>query len=78
MEDFMCLAVPMKVIEIDEKMNTGMVESAGIKRRIGFMLLEDVKIGEWVIVHTGFAISKLNEQEAQETLDLLREGGFIE
>lgn len=74
----MCLAVPMKVVEIDEKMNTGVVESAGIKRQIGLMLLEDVSIDDWVIVHTGFAISRLNEQEAQETLDLLREGGFIE
>lgn len=74
----MCLAVPMKVVEIDEKMNTGVVESAGIKRQIGLMLLEDVKLDDWVIVHTGFAISKLNEQEAQETLELLRTGGLIE
>jgi hydrogenase expression/formation protein HypC len=41
------------------------------------MLLEDIKIGEWVIVHAGIAISKINDQEAEETLKLLKEGGII-
>ncbi len=72
----MCLAVPMKVVEING--NAGVVEYSGIKREIGLMLLDDVKIDDWVIVHTGFAISKLDENEAQETLKLLKEGGFIE
>ena len=71
----MCLAIPMKVVEIEG--NKGIVEYTGIKREVGLELLEDVKINEWVIIHTGFAISKLNEEEAQETLSLLKEGGFI-
>jgi hydrogenase expression/formation protein HypC len=72
----MCLAIPMKVVEIEG--NKGIVEYTGIKREVGLDLLEDVKVDDWVIIHTGFAISKLNEEEAQETLSLLKEGGLIE
>lgn len=71
----MCLAIPMKVIEIEG--NRGIVEYTGIKRKVGLDLLEDVKVDDWVIIHTGFAISKLNEEEARETLNLLKEGGLI-
>ena len=71
----MCLAIPMKVVEIEG--NKGIVEYTGIKREVGLELLEGVKVDDWVIIHTGFAISKLNEEEAQETLSLLKEGGFI-
>ena len=71
----MCLAIPMKVVEI--KGNRGIVEYTGIKREVGLDLLEDVKVDDWVIIHTGFAISKLDEEEAQETLSLLKEGGII-
>ncbi len=71
----MCLAIPMKVVEI--KGNRGIVEYSGIKREVGLDLLEDVRVDDWVIIHTGFAISKLDEEEAQETLSLLKEGGII-
>jgi hydrogenase expression/formation protein HypC len=71
----MCLAIPMKVVEIEG--NRGVVEYTGIKREVGLELLDDVKINDWVIIHTGFAISKLNEEEAQETIGLLKEGGFL-
>jgi hydrogenase expression/formation protein HypC len=71
----MCLAIPMKVVEIEG--NKGIVEYTGIKREVGLDLLENVKVDDWVIIHTGFAISKLNEEEARETLSLLKEGGFI-
>ncbi len=71
----MCLAIPMKVVEI--KGNRGIVEFTGIKREVGLDLLEDVRVDDWVIIHTGFAISKLDEAEAQETLSLLKEGGII-
>lgn len=67
----MCLAVPMKVIEING--NLGMGEVGGVKREINLMLLSDIKIGEYVIVHAGSAIQKLDEAEAEKTLSLLRE-----
>ena len=68
----MCLGIPAKVIQIDDSLE-GKIEYLGTKVKTNFSLLDDVKIGDWVIVHAGFAISKLNEKEARETLDLLRE-----
>jgi hydrogenase expression/formation protein HypC len=69
----MCLAVPSKIVEIDEVHKTGRVDHLGARIKANFALLDDVKIGDWVIVHAGFAISKLEEADARETLDILRE-----
>ncbi len=68
----MCLGIPAKVIELDES-GQGKVDYLGTKVRTNFSLVDDVKVGDWVIVHAGFAISKLDEEEAEETLDLLRQ-----
>jgi len=71
-DEKMCLGIPAKVVQIDEP-NQGKVDYLGTKIKTNLTLLEDVKIGDWVIIHAGFAISKLNEEEARETLSLLRE-----
>ena len=68
----MCLGIPAKVVKVDHS-GQGKVDYLGTKVKTNFALLEDVKKGDWVIVHAGFAISKLDEQDAKETLDLLRE-----
>ncbi|MFP4081621.1 MAG: HypC/HybG/HupF family hydrogenase formation chaperone [Candidatus Aminicenantes bacterium] len=68
----MCLGIPAKVVQIDEA-KQGKVDYLGTKVKTNFALLEDVKRGDWVIVHAGFAISRLEEEEAQETLAMLRE-----
>jgi len=68
----MCLGIPAKVISVEEN-KQGKIDYLGTKVKTNFALLEDVKPGDWVIVHAGFAISKLNEQEAKETLELIRE-----
>jgi len=67
----MCLAVPAKVIELKE--NRGIVDLAGVRREADFSLLPEVKVGDWVIIHAGFAIEKYSEEEAQETLRLISE-----
>lgn len=68
----MCLAVPMKVINIEGEM--AVAEIDGVKREASLMMLsEDVKIGDYVLIHAGFAISRLDEEEALETLALMRE-----
>ena len=72
----MCIAVPMNVTEING--DIGIVESQGVKREVGLMLMEDVKVGDWVLIHAGFAISKLNQEQAEETMALLREAELIE
>ena len=71
-DEKMCLGIPAKVVQIDES-KQGKVDYLGTKVKTNLTLLENVKIGDWVIIHAGFAISKLNEEEARETLSLLRE-----
>ncbi len=67
----MCLAIPAKVTKIDGEMAT--IDVGGVKRSASLMLLENVDIGDYVIVHAGFAIHKVDPEEAQESLKLLRE-----
>jgi len=67
----MCLAVPMKVVEVDGSF--GKVDAEGVKRKVSFQLMPDVKVGDYVLVHAGFAIEKINEKEAKRTLQLLSE-----
>jgi len=68
----MCLGIPAKVIKIDDS-NQGKVDYLGTKVKTNFALLDNIKPGDWVIVHAGFAITKLDEDEAKETLAMLRE-----
>jgi hydrogenase expression/formation protein HypC len=71
----MCLAIPGKVIEIesDSQPKMGKVSFGGIQKRVCLEWVPDVKIGDYVIVHVGFAISKMDEKEAMETLKLFEE-----
>ncbi|HET6421064.1 MAG TPA: HypC/HybG/HupF family hydrogenase formation chaperone [Geobacteraceae bacterium] len=68
----MCLAVPMKVVSIDNE--TAIAEVDGVKREASLMMLnEEVNVGDYVLIHAGFAISRLDEAEALETISLMRE-----
>ena len=67
----MCLAVPMKVLEI--KGGAGRVELGGVERKVNLELLREVNTGDYVIVHAGFAIQKLDKEEAEKTLSILRD-----
>lgn len=66
----MCLAVPSKIIEINGPM--AKVDVDGVVREASIMLLEDAGVGDYVIVHAGFAISKVNEEAALQTLEDMR------
>jgi len=66
----MCLAVPSKIIDIQDSL--ARVEVDGVVREASLLILDDVKIGDYVIVHAGFAISKLDEQAALQTLADMR------
>jgi len=68
----MCVGVPMQIISKDG--NTAVAEIDGVRREASLMLLgEEVNVGDFVIIHAGFAISKLDEDDARETLALMRE-----
>jgi len=72
----MCLAIPGKIIEIvDEENQIAKVEVGGVRRNVNIGMLDETKVGEYVLVHVGFAMSKVDEREAEETLRLLRELG---
>jgi hydrogenase expression/formation protein HypC len=67
----MCLSIPGKIIEIDGEM--AKVSVGGSVVNTALHLVEDVKVGDYVLVHTGFALQKISEEEAIETLRLIRE-----
>ena len=71
----MCLAIPSKVVEISDNMGT--IDVAGVRREASLLLLEDPQVGDWVIVHAGFAIQKIDEAAAQESLRYLREAAQL-
>ena len=66
----MCLAVPSKIIDIND--SVAKVEVDGVVRDASIMLLEDAKLGDYVIVHAGFAISKVDEAAALQTIEDMR------
>ena len=67
----MCLAVPVRVLQIDGIKAS--VELGGLVRQARIMLVPDTKVGDYVLLHAGFAIQKLDEKEAEETLRLFAE-----
>ena len=75
----MCVAIPMKITTLKEN-QLCVAEIGGVSRDISLMMLPEAQLGDYVIVHAGFAIERLDEAEAQATLDLFREveGDFLE
>ena len=67
----MCLAVPMKVTEIVD--STAICEVDGVRREGSLMMLDDVVVGDYVLLHAGFAIEKIDPDEAKNTLEIFRE-----
>ncbi|MFN4227276.1 MAG: HypC/HybG/HupF family hydrogenase formation chaperone [Candidatus Ratteibacteria bacterium] len=67
----MCLAIPMKVEKV--KGDFAIVSIGNVKREVNISLLENVKKGDYVIVHAGFAIEKLDKKEAKRTLEIFKE-----
>lgn len=69
----MCLAVPGKIVEIaggEELERMGMVDFSGVRRMVSLAFVPEAQVGDWVIVHTGYALTVLDESEAQSTLSL--------
>ena len=72
----MCLAIPGQIVEfVDEPNRLARVEVAGVQRNVNVGLLDDVDVGDWVLIHVGFAISAIDEEEAMATLRLLQAMG---
>jgi hydrogenase expression/formation protein HypC len=71
----MCLAIPSKIVKIEN--NVATIDVDGVQREASLLLLENPKVGDYVIVHAGFAINKINEEDALESLKLLREAASL-
>jgi hydrogenase expression/formation protein HypC len=74
----MCLGIPGRIIEfVDEANHIAKADVSGVRRYVNVALLreEGIGVGDWILIHVGFAMSKIDEKEAQETLDLLKEMG---
>jgi hydrogenase expression/formation protein HypC len=67
----MCLAVPVKIVSIEG--DAAETEIAGVRRQVSIVLTPEVKVGDYVLLHTGYAIGIVDEAEAEETLKLLEE-----
>jgi hydrogenase expression/formation protein HypC len=72
----MCLAIPGQIVDVVDELNRlAKVEVAGVRRTVNVGLLDDVGAGDWVLIHVGFAISRIDEAEARATRELLEQMG---
>ncbi|MDQ1341245.1 MAG: hydrogenase expression/formation protein HypC [Campylobacterota bacterium] len=70
----MCLSIPSKITKIDEISNIATVDTMGVLRDVSLDLIDtDVKIGDFVLIHVGFAMKKIDEEEAIKSLELYEE-----
>ena len=75
----MCLGIPGRIVRIqDPARRLGTADVAGVQRTVNLACLPDTRVGDWVLIHVGFAMAKLDEKQAAETLELLREIGEAE
>lgn len=70
----MCLAIPARIVEMPDSENA-VVDLGGVRKEISLALVDDVAVGDYVIVHVGYALNKLDPEEAAKTLALFAEMG---
>jgi hydrogenase expression/formation protein HypC len=73
----MCLAIPAKVISVDEQSDMATVSLGEIEKLVSMALLDEVKVNDYVLVHVGYALHKISEEEAQKTLSMFAEAGLV-
>ncbi len=69
----MCLAIPGKILVVDKKKSTALVDFDGIKQNVIIALVQNPQVGNYVIVHAGYAIEQINEKEALEAIETWKE-----
>jgi hydrogenase expression/formation protein HypC len=73
----MCLAIPARVVEINDN-DQAIVDLGGVRKDVSLALVEDVVVGDYVIIHVGYALTRLDPEEAEKTLALMAEAGLME
>jgi hydrogenase expression/formation protein HypC len=71
----MCLAIPAQITSIDEANDAATVSLGGVSKQVSIALVDDADIGDYVLVHVGYALNKISPEEAQRTLRLIAEVG---
>jgi hydrogenase expression/formation protein HypC len=74
----MCLAIPAQVLEIDAARETATIALGPVKKEVSIALLDEVAPGDYVLVHVGFALHRLSPEEAERTLEMIREAGVLD
>ncbi|MFB1488601.1 MULTISPECIES: HypC/HybG/HupF family hydrogenase formation chaperone [unclassified Thiocapsa] len=74
----MCLAIPARITSIDVSADTAKVALGPVCKEISLALIEDAVVGDYVLVHVGYALNKISEEEAQRTLEIIAEMGLLE
>ena len=74
----MCLAIPARVVSVNESTTMAKVALGEICQAVSLALVEDVKVGDYVLLHVGYALNKISEEEALKTLALFEEAGILE
>ncbi|KUK41371.1 MAG: Hydrogenase assembly chaperone hypC/hupF [Clostridia bacterium 62_21] len=69
----MCLGIPGRVVEVNPEEQTAVIETFGVKNRVSTFFVPDVKVGDYLMVHTGYAIEKIDVEEAQTRIKLWEE-----
>jgi hydrogenase expression/formation protein HypC len=73
----MCLAIPGKVVEIDTLTDMATVSVGNVRKEVSTALVEDVALGDYLLIHVGYALNKISEEEAANTLKLFEEAGML-
>ncbi|HYD57064.1 MAG TPA: HypC/HybG/HupF family hydrogenase formation chaperone [Burkholderiales bacterium] len=72
----MCLGIPGRIVRIeDARKKLALADVAGVQRQVNLACTPDARVGDWVLIHVGFAMARLDEQQAAETLRILKELG---
>ncbi|MCP3688231.1 MAG: HypC/HybG/HupF family hydrogenase formation chaperone [Gammaproteobacteria bacterium] len=74
----MCLALPARIISMDSATDMAIVALGEVKREVSLALVQDVSINDYVLIHVGYALNKVSEEEAEKTLALFAEAGLVD
>lgn len=72
----MCLALPARVVDINTTADTATVAIGEVRKDVSLALVEDVEVNDFVLIHVGYALNKIDQQEAEKTLQLFAEAGL--
>ena len=73
----MCLALPAKVVALDEANDMATVALDGVRKAVSIALVEEVALGDYLLIHVGYALNKISPEEAERTLAMMSEAGLI-